>query len=117
MDWREIGLEERRIAINAIQAYEAYLELLNKSEELAGGMVWRKIAGGEYLIRVLDGYGHVRSLGPRSQETAKLYSDFTKQKSSLKSALAGSRAELERRARFCIAAGVNRVPKLTARII
>jgi len=117
MDWREIGSEERRIAINAIQAYEACLELLHKSEELAGGMVWRKIAGGEYLIRVLDGYGHVRSLGPRSPETEKLYSDFIKQKSAVKSALAGTRAALERRARFCIAAGVNRVPNLTARII
>jgi len=117
MDWREIGSEERRIAINAIQAYEAHLELRQKSEELAGGVVWRKIRRGEYLIRVLDGYGHVRSLGPRSPETEKLYSDFTRQKKSVKSAVAETKAELERRARFCIAAGVNRVPNLTARII
>ncbi len=117
MDWQEIGSEERRIAINAIQAYEEYLALRQKSEELSGGMVWRKIARREYLIRVLDGYGHVRSLGPRSPETEKHYSDFTSQKKSTKSALGEAQEELERRARFCIAAGVNRVPRLTARII
>lgn len=117
MDWREIGSEERRIAINAIQAYEEFLALRRKSEALAGGMVWRKIAGREYLIRVLDGYGHVRSLGPRSLETEKRYSDFTQQKRSLKASLAETQEELERRAKFCIAAGVNRVPSLTARII
>ncbi len=117
MDWREIGSEERRIAINAIQASEEYLALRENSENLAGGMVWRKIRGHEYLIRVLDGYGHVRSLGPRSPETEMRYSDFTKQKKSLKASLAEAREELERRAKFCIAAGVNRVPSLTARII
>jgi hypothetical protein len=117
MDWREIGSEERRIAINAIQAYEQYLDLIRKSDEIAGGMVWRTIARREYLIRVLDGYGHTRSLGPRSPNTEKLYSDFTNQKQSVKSAITETRAELERRARFCVAAGVNRVPKLTARII
>jgi hypothetical protein len=117
VDWREIGSEERRIAINAIQSYEQYLALRHQSEELAGGISWREIAGREYLIRVLDGYGHVRSLGPRSPKTDELYSDFTHRKKAIKSALAETQAELERRAKFCIAAGVNRVPSLTARII
>ena len=117
MDWQEIGSEERRIAINAIQGYEQFLGLLDESAKLAGGMVWRKIAGRDYLIRTLDGYGHVRSMGPRSPGTEKLYNDFIQEKKSARSALLETRAELERRARFCVAAAVNRVPRLTAKII
>lgn len=55
MNWREIDTEARRITIDAIQAYETYLGLRDRSALLAGGMVWRKINGHEYLIRVLDG--------------------------------------------------------------
>lgn len=63
------------------------------------------------------GYGHVHSLGRRSPETEKLYREFTTDKRSVKAALGETQAELQRRARFCVAAAVNRVPKLTARIV
>jgi hypothetical protein len=115
--WREQSDEQRRIAIDAIQLYRHYLDLTQQFRELHGGMFWKTVKGRQYLVRGVDRHGHVRSLGARSSDTEATHREFVARKSDLRTRLAATGAELKRRAKFCIAAGVNRVPTLSANII
>ncbi len=115
--WRELGAEQRRITIDAIQLYQHYLELSGQIAELRGGMFWKTVNGRQYLVRSLDRQGHIRSLGLRSRRTEAVRREFTEKKDDLKKRIASTAAELRRRAKFCVAAGVNRVPTLTANVI
>jgi hypothetical protein len=115
--WRELDEEQRRIVIDATELYRYRLDLVEQLRELRGGLYWKTVKGKQYLVRGLDRYGHVRSLGTRSPETEALHHEFVKNKRELKTRIAGAGSELEKKARFCIAAGVNRVPVLPANII
>jgi hypothetical protein len=115
--WREESNEQRRITIDAIQLYGHYLDLSHQFHELRGGMSWKTVKGRQYLVRGLDRYGHVRSLGARSRETEAIHRKFVTRKGDLRTRIAAGAAELKRRAKFCVAAGVNRVPTLSANII
>ena len=116
-DWRELTAEQRRIMLDATQLYEHYLDLLQQNRELRGGMFWKRVKRKEYLVRSIDRNGHVRSLGRRSRETEAIFREFANKKRDLKSRLASVADELRRRAKFCVAAGVNRVPTPPANVI
>lgn len=115
--WRELTAEQRRIVIDAVQLYQHYLDLLGQIRELRGGMSWKTVKGKQYLVRGLDRHGHIRSLGPRSRETRVLHHEFVDKKRGLRRLIGSTAEELKRRAKFCVAAGVNRIPKLSANII
>jgi hypothetical protein len=115
--WREESDEQRRITIDAIQLYRHYLDLSQRLGELPGGMFWKTVKGRQYLVRGVDRNGHVRSLGARSRDTEAIHREFAARKSDLKTRVTATAAELKRRAKFCVAAGVNRVPTLSANII
>jgi hypothetical protein len=117
LPWRELGAEQRRIVLDAVQLYQHYLELSGQGAALRGGMFWKTVKGKQYLMRSLDRHGHVRSLGARSRRTEAIRREFAEKKDDLKRRIVSTRAELRRRAKFCVAAGVNRVPTLTANII
>jgi hypothetical protein len=114
--WRELSAEQRRIAADAIQLYEHHLELSREARDLAGGMFWKTVNTREYLVRSLDRDGHIRSLGARSPQTEAVYNEFVARKKHLRPRLASIATELRRRAKFCVAAGVNRVPSIAADI-
>ncbi|HEV3110031.1 MAG TPA: hypothetical protein VGY99_06005 [Candidatus Binataceae bacterium] len=73
--------------------------------------------GKQYLVRSLDRLGHIRSLGARSRQTEAIRREFMDRKKDLKTRMALTAAELRRRAKFCVAAGVNRLPTLSANIV
>lgn len=117
MSFRELSAEQRRIAVDAIQLYQHFLELHHEYQEFRGGLSWKKIGSKQYLIKTLDREGHQHSLGPRSTKTEQLLDSFVRRKKELKEQLAGLEAELPTRAKFCVAAGVNRVPRIAADIV
>jgi hypothetical protein len=69
------------------------------------------------LVKALDRAGHQHSLGPRSAKTEETYRTFTERKRDLTERLKSHQEELARQARFCVAAGVNRVPRITADVV
>jgi hypothetical protein len=93
------------------------LELREERKGYRGGLHWKKIGAREYLVKTLDRTGHQRSLGPRSAKTEELFRTFTGHKGDLAERIRSHQEELRRQARFCVAAGVNRVPRLTADIV
>ncbi len=117
MKLRELTGEQRRIAFNAIQLYEHLNELQEEYKTLRGGLHWKTVAGHEYLVRTIDRHGGNRSLGPRSPKTEELFREFYESKRDLDARIRSLNEELIRQARFCVAAGVNRVPRLAADIV
>jgi hypothetical protein len=115
--FKELTAEQRRIAINAIQLYEHSEELRAQSRDFKGGLHWKKVSEREYLVRTVDRFGHERSLGPRTPATEKQYREFVAAKAAYRSTVKGLQAELGSRAKFCVAAGVNRVPRIAADIV
>jgi hypothetical protein len=115
--FRELTAEQRRIAIDTAQLYEHLIELQTERQTLNGGLYWKNVAGHDYLVRVTDRTGGNRSLGPRSPETEEAYREFTETKRDLDVRIKSINEEVARQARFCVAASVNRVPRLAADII
>jgi hypothetical protein len=114
---KELTAEQRRIALDAAQLYEQFVEFREERKAYRGGLHWKRVGGKDYLIRTLDREGSQQSLGPRSRETEQTHRNFTQRKRELSSGLKLLQEELRRQARFCVAAGVNRVPRLAADIV
>jgi hypothetical protein len=117
MKLEELSAEQRRIAVDTAQLYEHSIELQAQRRTLRGGLYWKKVAGHDYLVRITDRIGGNRSLGPRSPETEQAYREFTETKRDLDTRIKSINEEVARQAKFCLAAGVNRVPRLAADIV
>jgi hypothetical protein len=114
---KELTAEQRRIAVEAAQLYEHLLELDAERQSLRGGLYWKTVAGREYLVRTTGPHRGNRSLGPRSPETEQAFREFTETKRDLDERIKSIREEIARQAKFCVAAAVNRVPRLAADIV
>ena len=68
----EYNDNQRRIFIDTVQLYFAYMDTFQKSRAYRGGMHWKKAKGREYLFKTVDRYGNGKSLGVRSKETEKI---------------------------------------------
>ena len=107
----------RRILIDASQLYKACLEVDKEYRKYRGGMKWIKRNGREYLFRQRNSRGDGRSLGARNEQTENTYRQFHARKGELSNKRKSLLNELKRQGRFCIAAGVNRAPKIAADIV
>jgi hypothetical protein len=114
---RELTAEQRRIAVDTAQLYEQLSELQVERRAFRGGLYWKRVGDHEYLIRITDRTGGNRSLGPRSPETEQSHREFIDTKRDLDERIKSIREEVARQAKFCVAAGVNRVPRLAADIV
>ena len=113
----EMSANQRRIFVDAVQLYEAYLDAFRESRSYRGGMHWKKSKGREYLFRTRDRYGYGKSLGPRSPELEKVLDDFRKGKKRNKERLQALKERLKEQARFCKAASIQRVPRVVTGIL
>ena len=114
---KELTAEQRRIAVDIAQLYAHLLELQAERLAYRGGLHWKKSAGHEYLVRTIDREGGNRSLGPRSSKTEEEFREFYETKRDLDARIRSITEEVASRAKFCVAAGVNRVPRLAADIV
>jgi hypothetical protein len=117
MFYREMNDNQRRVFIDTVQLYEAFVVALQKNRSYKGGMHWKKAKGREYLFRSHDRYGYGKSLGPRSPETEKILADFRLAKQQAKNRLSSLQDRLKEQARFCKAAMIQRVPRTVAGIL
>ena len=75
----EMSANQRRIFIEAVQLYEAYIVAYRDNRTYRGGMQWKKSKGREYLFRSRDRFGYGQSMGPRTPELEKVLEDFRRQ--------------------------------------
>lgn len=117
MFFKEMTDNQRRVHIDTVQLYDAFMDAYQKGRSYAGGMHWKKSKGREYLFRTRDRYGYGKSLGLRSAETEKILKEFRQTKQDLKERTAQLKERLEEQARFCKAAMIQRVPRVVAKIL
>ena len=111
---RELSSDQLRTAADTQQLFEAWAEALERARSFHGGMHWKSSAGRQYLFRTRDRRGYGKSLGPRSSETERTLEHFKRNKIEAKLREAALRRRLAEQARFCKAARVARVPRLSA---
>jgi hypothetical protein len=114
---RPLTAAQRRIAVDTAQLYEHLLELDAERRAFRGGLYWKTVAGCDYLVRTTGPHRGNRSLGPRSPKTEEAFREFTETKRDLNARIRSINQEVARQAKFCVAAGVNRVPRLAADIV
>jgi hypothetical protein len=115
--FQEFQENQQRTLNRAVAAHQAYLEALQACLPLKGGMHWKKIKGREYLYKYRDRYGHGESLGPRSPDTERIFSEFGRRRREMTAELDARRRQLAEAARFCRAALIHRVPEPVTRIL
>ena len=76
--------EQLRAAINLADAYEAWVPLARAESAFADRLQWKTVAGRQYLYRIRDRQGNGNSLGPRSPENEKQYTDYQMAKADLR---------------------------------
>jgi hypothetical protein len=112
--YRELSSEQLRTIVDAQQLFEAWAEAFERTRSFRGGMHWKTVAGKQYLFRTRDRRGYGKSLGARSPETERILEHFKRNKMEAKAREAGLRQRLAEQARYCRAARVARVPRLSA---
>jgi hypothetical protein len=110
----ELSSEQLRTVVDAQQLFEAWAEAFERVRNFRGGMHWKTAAGKQYLFRTRDRRGYGKSLGPRSAETERTLEHFQRNKTEAKGREAALRHRLAEQARYCKAARVARVPRLSA---
>lgn len=112
MAFRELSLNQARVAIDAKQTYEAYRDARHNALHYAGGITWKPVNGVDYLVKVISRTGGNKGLGARSPETERIYTEFVNGKARAKereAALKQSLAEFSGMAREL---SINRVPSI-----
>lgn len=117
MQLKELDANARRILIDAQQTYERYLEAGARVRQHDGGMRWKRTGDREYLFRTRGGRGYGKSLGVRSPGTEAIYERFHRNKRESRQRRLDLIEELRRQGRFCVAAGVARVPATAANVV
>lgn len=115
--FREFEATQQETLARAVQAYESFLSTLKAGRPFKGGMHWKKIKGKDYLYKYRDRYGNGESLGPRSPETERLFTEFGRERREVAERLASRREDLAAAARFCRAALIHRVPEAVIKIV
>jgi len=114
VDYRELSSEQLRLVVDTQQLFEAWVEAFERMRTFRGGMHWKSVGEKKYLFRTRDRRGYGKSLGPRSPDTERTIEQFKRNKTDAKGREEGLRRRLAEQARYCKAARVARVPRLSA---
>ncbi len=117
MNINEINENSRRILIDVSQLYEVYLAVDSEFRSYRGTMRWKKVSGKEYLFRQRNSRGDGKSLGARDARTQEIYDNFHARKAELDQKRKSLLDRLMQQRGFCVAAGINRAPKIAADVV
>lgn len=113
---RELVIEQRRQYLDVKQVFEAYeAKRRQVDHNFDGSMRWAERNGTEYLLRKRR--RTEKSLGPRSPETERMFRQFMEGREQTVENLKAIFSRMEMLAPMSVAVGINRVPRLTARLL
>ncbi len=116
MEFKELNNEQRRQTIDLIHIFETLEQANDKlKHSYSGSMRWLTRKGHDYLH--LKKRNVEKSLGPRSEETEKIYDFFQSGRKKTKQSIDSLTERLETMAPVNRALLLGRVPKLTSRIL
>jgi len=120
-DLQLLSLEQRRMLVDTRQLWEAWKANEKRLAGYKGSLSWASLPSGKYLLKsFVDSKTKIRkarSLGPRSEETERIYEEFKRGRAEAKGAAASIRQRIESQARLNLAIGLDRVPELPSRIL
>ena len=116
MSYQRLQSEASRVAVNAIQLFEALEQHRAQARQVKGSMHWKHINGREYLYRAYTG-GKNHSLGPRSPETEAIQQVFEAHKAEYHAREQSLKEQLQLHAAYVRANRLNRFPLAGARAI
>ncbi|AMD02380.1 GSU2403 family nucleotidyltransferase fold protein [Halomonas chromatireducens] len=116
MSYQRLQPEQSRVAVNAIQLFEALEQHRGQARQVKGSMHWKRIHGREYLYRAYTG-GKNHSLGPRSAETEAIREAFDTRKAEHQAREQSLKEQLQLHAAYIRANRLNRFPVAGARVI
>ncbi len=114
--FQDISDEARRQYLDARATFEAWEDARHKAADVRGGMFWKRQGGSEYLIRTSTRKAQ-KSLGPRSDETIRIYESFTARKTEAEQRLSDLTARLAHHQKLNRALQVGRAPRLLVEIL
>lgn len=112
----ESSESQKRQYIDAESVFDELLRVRKEAAQTRGGMIWREISGGRYLIRTSPKGAH-KSLGPESEETLKIHANFTQRKAQSAQRLATIEQAAEEQRRLNRALRVGRVPPVVVDVL
>lgn len=117
----EMTANQRRMLVDTRQLWEAWRAAYRCRMGYAGSLSWKSQGGGEYLVKVFDDaeakIRKMRSLGPRSPETERIFAAFKAGREEARSRLEALSNRLSEQARLNRAVDLGRVPTLAARVL
>lgn len=116
LKFSELNDNQRRLMVNTIQVFDAWRDTATRHARYRGGMTWKTVKGRQYLYRIVDRFGHAKSLGARSPETEAIYDEFVSAKAGLASRLKSLEDKLSEQARFNRAGRIGRLPNIIGAI-
>jgi len=111
----ELTDEQCKEFINVHQLFAIYKERMAYASHFEGSMSWKHIKGRDYLYKKVRGKS--RSLGVRSPDTERKFSEFCNGKAAARQSVYDIYEQMKVRARYAKAAHINRVPLIPANII
>lgn len=114
--FQEISDEARRQYLDARATFEAWEDARIKAADVRGGMFWKRQGTTEYLIRTSTRKAQ-KSLGPRSDETMRIYESFTARKTQAEQRLSDLTARLTHHQKLNRVLQVGRAPRLLVEIL
>jgi hypothetical protein len=112
----ELSESQKRQYIDAETVFIALTQAKKAAAEVRGSMIWRELRGTRTLIRT-SASGGQKSLGPHSDETAKLFDSFMSRKSRLEARVKALKTQLVVQQRLNRAHRVGRVPNIVVGVI
>lgn len=110
----ELSNAQAKQYLDAVSAYEGLIQASHHALDYSGGMHWKTIAGKQYLYKTLDRQGNAKSCGPRSEETERIYAEFTRRKEGISARLGHFKKLMSDHARVNAALRVGSVPNEVA---
>jgi hypothetical protein len=117
---KQFDMAQAREFSDTMQLFESLAELRQRERSARGSMVWMRAKGREYLHRsYYDDWGKRKqtTLGPRSEETEAMQSNFISARADVKSRLKALEKKMQRQAATNAARGIARFPAVSARIV
>ncbi|HSV59685.1 MAG TPA: GSU2403 family nucleotidyltransferase fold protein [Variovorax sp.] len=107
---------QKRQYIDAESVFNELRRVRQQASQVRGGMMWREVSGTKYLIRTST-KGAQKSLGPKSEETHKVYQAFVHRKKAVTERLKTIKTQFDRQRRLNKALRVGRVPNVVANVL
>lgn len=116
MDYIELSDNAARQAIDSSTVFGEFTRVKTQVQPYTGGMYWKRQGSYEYLVKTQPDNTQ-RRVGPRSDDTEKIYTEFTTRKRQLEDRLKSLREALQDAERLNKALKVGRVPNVVASVL